>query len=92
MVISKVKVGKKQMNQYLPAEPVFEGKDCSPGLQSRVARQAALPSSLAQQELERNGLKISVKSVDRMTRQCGEDLLTLRRRCMFLSRLEGSWR
>ena len=57
------------------------GKGCSPGLQSRVARQAALSPSLrmAQQELERNGLDINVKSVDRITRQCGEGLLALRR-------------
>lgn len=57
------------------------GKGCSPGLQSRVARQAALSPSLklAQQELERNGLQINTKTVDRISRQCGEGLLALRR-------------
>jgi hypothetical protein len=57
------------------------GKGCSPALQSRVARQAALSPSLnlAQQELQRNGLQINVKTVDRITRQCGEGLLALRR-------------
>jgi hypothetical protein len=56
-------------------------KGCSGGLQSRVARQAALSPSLklAQQELERNGLHLNVKTVDRITRQCGEGLLALRR-------------
>ena len=57
------------------------GKGCSPALQSRVARQGALSPSLkrAQQELERNGLRINVKTVERITRQCGEGLLALRR-------------
>lgn len=55
-------------------------KGCSPGLQSRVARQAALSPSLsmAQQELGRNGLDLNVKTVGRITRQCGEGLLALR--------------
>ena len=57
------------------------GKGVTPGLQSRVARQAALCPSLefARQELMRGGLKLDVKTVRRITFQCGEDLLRLRR-------------
>lgn len=56
------------------------GKGCSPALQSRVSRQAALCPSLkmAQQELERNGLKMDVKAVRRVTGQCGNGLLAVR--------------
>jgi hypothetical protein len=56
------------------------GKGCTPGLQSKVARQAALCPSLqfAQQELERGGVKLDVKAVRRITNQCGEGLLRLR--------------
>jgi hypothetical protein len=56
------------------------GKGCTPGLQSKVARQAALCPSLelAQQELERDGVQLDVKTVRRITRQCGEGLLRLR--------------
>jgi hypothetical protein len=56
------------------------GKGCTPGLQSRVARQAALCPSLqfAQQELERSGVKLDVKAVRRIAHQCGEGLLQLR--------------
>ncbi|MGH6793911.1 MAG: hypothetical protein ACREDH_01585 [Methylocella sp.] len=57
------------------------GKGVTPALESRVARQAALCPSLesAQQELERNGLKLDVKTVGRITYQCGESLLGLRK-------------
>jgi hypothetical protein len=56
------------------------GKGCTPGLQSKVARQAALCPSLqfAQQELERDGVQLDVKTVQRISRQCGEGLLRLR--------------
>lgn len=56
------------------------GKGCTPGLQSKVARQAALCPSLelAQQELERDGVRLDVKTVRRITRQCGGGLLRLR--------------
>jgi hypothetical protein len=56
------------------------GKGCTPGLQSHVARQAALCPSLqfAQQELERQGVNLDVKTVRRITNQCGEGLLHLR--------------
>lgn len=55
-------------------------KGASPALQSRVARQGALCPSLqlAQQELQRSGLKLDVKAVRRITRQCGQGLLALR--------------
>ena len=56
------------------------GKGCTPGLQSKVARQAALCPSLqfAQQELEREGVQLDVKAVRRIAAQCGEGLLRLR--------------
>lgn len=56
------------------------GKGCSPALQSRVARQAALCPSLefARQELARSGVKLDVKTVRRITQQCGNGLLALR--------------
>ena len=56
------------------------GKGCSPALQSRVARQAALCPSLefAQRELARLGVKLDVKTVRRITQQCGNGLLALR--------------
>jgi hypothetical protein len=56
------------------------GKGCTPGLQSKVARQAALCPSfvLAQQELERDGVRLDAKTVRRIAEQCGEGLLRLR--------------
>jgi hypothetical protein len=61
--------------------PFGFGGGCSPALESRVARQAALCPSLrlAQQELERDGVKLDVKTVRRVAQQCGEGLLALRR-------------
>jgi hypothetical protein len=57
------------------------GKGVSPGLQSRVARQVALcPSiSFAHKELKREGVDLDVKAVKRITYQCGEGLLQVRR-------------
>jgi hypothetical protein len=57
------------------------GKGVTPGLQSRVARQAALCPSLdlARQELLRAGVELDVKTVRRITYQCGEGLLQLRK-------------
>jgi hypothetical protein len=57
------------------------GKGVSPGLQSRVSRQVALcPSiSFAHKELKRDGVDLDVKAVKRITYQCGEGLLQLRR-------------
>lgn len=56
------------------------GKGCSPGLESCVARAAAWSPSfeLATRELERGGVTLDVKTVSRITRQCGEGLLALR--------------
>ena len=53
----------------------------SPGLRSRVARQACLCPSLefAQEELERDGVKLDVKTVRRISYQCGEKALRLRK-------------
>jgi len=57
------------------------GKGVTPALQSRVSRQAALCPSLelAAQELLRDGLKLDVKTVRRITYQCGKGLLRLRK-------------
>lgn len=57
------------------------GKAITPGLQSRVARQAAISPSLklATDELRRGGLKLNVKAVHRIANQCGEGLLKLRK-------------
>jgi hypothetical protein len=64
------------------------GKGCTPGLQSKVARQAALCPSLqfAQQELEREGVSLDVKTVRRIAGQCGAGLLRLRKRELLLWR------
>ena len=55
-------------------------KGCSPALESKVARQAALCPSLefARQELARDGVNLDVKTVGRISRQAGEGLLRLR--------------
>lgn len=64
------------------------GKGVSPGLESRVARQAALCPSLelARQELQREGLKLDVKTVRRIAYQCGDNLLRLRKHELMLWR------
>ena len=56
------------------------GKGCSPALESRVSRQAALNPSLqfAQEELARDGLQMDVKTIARITYQCGSGMLALR--------------
>jgi len=56
------------------------GKGCSPALESRVARQAALHTSYqsAANELARDGLDLDVKTVRRIATQCGERGLALR--------------
>ena len=70
----------KAPGMYVELAQFGFGKGCTPGLQSLIARQAALCPSLqfAQQELERNGVKLDVKTVRRVAYQCGEDLLHLR--------------
>ena len=64
------------------------GKGVTPGLQSRVARQAALCPSFesARQELQRNGVELDVKMVRRITQQCGRGLLALRKHQLMLWR------
>ncbi|MCA9220378.1 MAG: hypothetical protein KDA71_08620, partial [Planctomycetales bacterium] len=64
------------------------GKGVSPGLQSLVARQAAINPSLqfARQELQRSGVELDVKAVHRIARQCGESLLELRKHRLMLFR------
>lgn len=56
------------------------GKGCSPALESRVSRQSALCPSfeLAVAELAREGVAMDVKTVRRITSQCGAGLLALR--------------
>ncbi len=57
------------------------GKGVSPGLQSRVARQVALCPSIAfaVKELTREGVKLDTKAIKRITYQCGDGLLAMRR-------------
>lgn len=64
------------------------GKGISPGLQSRVARQAALCPSfqLARLELERGGIDLDVKAVRRIAYQCGSGCLALRKHEVMLWR------
>ena len=64
------------------------GKAVSPALQSRVARRVALSPSIsfAHQELARDGVQLDVKAVKRITYQCGEGLLALRRHRIELMR------
>lgn len=52
----------------------------SPGLASMVARKAALCPSLelARDEMNRDGVKLDIKSVRRIANRCGEDMLKLR--------------
>ncbi len=57
------------------------GKGVSPGLQSKVARQMALCPSIAfaHKELTRDGIEMSIKKIKRISYQCGDGLLALRR-------------
>lgn len=57
------------------------GKGVSPGLQSRVAREMALCPSIAfaNKELTRQGVDLDAKAIKRITYQCGDGLLALRR-------------
>jgi hypothetical protein len=66
------------------------GKGCSPGLESRVSRQAALNPSLqfAQEELAREGVDLDVKTIARITYQCGQGMLSLRT-CELMQWREG---
>ncbi len=64
------------------------GKGVSPGLQSKVARQMALCPSIAfaHKKLTREGIDIDIKTVKRITYQCGAGLLALRRHRIALLR------
>ena len=55
-------------------------KKISPGLESTVSRQSALCPSfeLACDELDRQGLGLNLKTVRRISQQCGDNLLKLR--------------
>ncbi len=74
--------GEKVPGVYVELAQFGFGKGCTPGLQSKVARQAALCPSyqFAQQELERDGVLLDTKTVRRIASQCGEGLLHLRTR------------
>lgn len=66
---------------YIELAQLGFGKGISPGVQSSVARQAALCPSLqmARDELERGGLKLDTKAVRRIANQTGEGMLKLRK-------------
>lgn len=74
--------GKQGGGLYVELAAFGFSKGCSPALQSRVARQAALCPSLqfAQQELARDGLILDGKAVRRIAEQTGLQMLTLRKR------------
>ena len=57
------------------------GEAVSPGLQTRVARQMALCPSIAfaPKELARQGVHLNTKAIKRITYQCGDGLLAMRR-------------
>jgi len=57
------------------------GKACSPALESWVTRQAALCPSLefAVEELTRQGVRMNIKTVRRISLRCGSGLLALRK-------------
>lgn len=82
--------GEEVSGLYVELAQFGFGKGVTPGLQSRVARQAALCPSfeLAREELLRSGVKLDVKTVRRITYQCGEDLLRLRKHQLLLWRAE----
>ena len=75
------KTDDKKRGLYVEAAQFGFGKGVTPGLQSRVARQAALCPSFefAHEELERGGVQLDIKTVRRISYQCGEGLLRLRR-------------
>lgn len=76
------KIDEKQPGLFVEAAQFGFGKGVTPGLQSRVARQAALCPSFefAHEELTRSGVKLNIKTVRGISYQCGEGLLRLRRR------------
>jgi hypothetical protein len=61
------------------------GKGCSPALQYKVARIVALSPSIdiARKELRREGVVLDKKTVRRIAKQLGHQLLELRRRELF---------
>lgn len=78
------KTDEKKPGLYVEAAQFGFGKGVTPGLQSRVARQAALCPSFefAHEELTRSGVELDIKTVRGVSYQCGEGLLRLRRRLM----------
>jgi hypothetical protein len=82
------RVDEKVPGQYIELAQLGFGKGVSPGLQSSVARQASLCPSLemARQELNRHGLKLDIKTIRRITYQCGDGLLQLRKHELMLWR------
>lgn len=73
--------GERKSGLYIELVQFGCGKGVTPGLESRVARQAALCPSLelARDELLRSGVALDVKSVRRIAYQCGDGLLQLRK-------------
>jgi hypothetical protein len=74
------KLAEKRPGVHVELEQFGFAKGVTPGVESQVARQAAVCPSLelAREELARGGLKLDGKAVRRITLQCGEDLLRLR--------------
>ena len=70
----------KRPGVHVELEQFGFAKGITPGVESQVARQAALTPSLelARTELARQGLNLDFKVVRRVTYQCGDDLLKLR--------------
>ena len=71
----------KKPGVFLGAAELGISGGSSPGLISRVARQAAICPSLdlAQEELARSGVELDIKSVRRVAYRCGERMLRIRK-------------
>jgi hypothetical protein len=74
------KRAERQPGVHVELEQFGFAKGVTPGVESQVARQAAvcLSLELAREGLARGGLKLDGKTVRRIVLQCGEDLLRLR--------------
>jgi hypothetical protein len=73
--------GQKLSGLYAELARFGFGKGITPALETKVARQTALCPSheLARDELERQGLTMDIKTVRRISIQCGEGFLRLRK-------------
>lgn len=80
--------GREGSGYYPEATLLQLSKLASPALAGEVARKAALLPSfeIARNELEREGCKLDIKVVHRLTLATGQALLTDRKRCLLLWR------